>query len=462
MGLLRIITPSSVLGLLISEAMLVLTCYVVALYLILNVDPLVFLFHNHGLARIGMTVAAVLLGFYFQDLYEDLRVRSRTFLGQQVCLAIGLAFILQALVNYVSRDLVLPRWVMMTGSAFALVALISWRTIYASFVESAFHAERVLFLGTSKLARQIEWGLAEKPQLGMVSIGYVGDPAEGDDPLPEGVLLGPLEGFRRVVEEKRPDLIVVAMSERRDRLPQSDLLELRFSGVQIQEAATAYETAFDRICVRELRPSQLIYSSELGPRPGTVLLQSLYSTVIAAVGLVLAAPLLLLIAILVKLTSRGPVLHRQERVGRNGVPFILYKLRSMYVDAEARTGAVWATKNDPRITPLGRWLRRFRLDELPQLLNVLRGEMSIVGPRPERPEFVKTLVEKIPFYRQRLCVKPGITGWAQINHEYGDTLEDAVTKLEYDLYYIKNLTPAIDAYIMFTTSKVVLLGRGAH
>jgi sugar transferase (PEP-CTERM system associated) len=462
MGLLRIITPSSVLGLLISEAMLALTCYVVALYLILNVDPLVFLIHNHGLARIGMTVAAVLLGFYFQDLYEDLRVRSRTFLGQQVCLAIGLAFILQALVNYVSRDLVLPRWVMMTGSAFALVALTSWRAIYASFVESAFHAERVLFLGTSKLARQIEWGLAEKPQLGMVSLGYVGDPVEGDDPLPEGVLLGPLEGFRRVVEEKRPDLIVVSMSERRDRLPQSDLLELRFSGVQIQEAATAYETAFDRICVRELRPSQLIYSSELGPRPGTVLLQSLYSTVIAALGLVLAAPLLLLIAILVKLTSRGPVLHRQERVGRNEVPFILYKFRSMYIDAEARTGAVWATKNDPRITPLGRWLRRFRLDELPQLLNVLRGEMSIVGPRPERPEFVKTLVEKIPFYRQRLCVKPGITGWAQINHEYGDTLEDAVIKLEYDLYYIKNLTPAIDAYIMFTTSKVMLLGRGAH
>jgi len=169
-----------------------------------------------------------------------------------------------------------------------------------------------------------------------------------------------------------------------------------------------------------------------------------------------------LTALAVKLSSRGPVLFRQARVGRNGKVFTLYKFRSMWVDAEARTGAVWASKDDPRVTPLGRWLRRLRIDELPQLWNVLRGEMSIVGPRPERPEFVRVLAEKIPYYRQRHCVKPGITGWAQINHKYGDSIEDTITKLEFDLYYIKNMSLSLDAYILFQTVKTMVVQRGAQ
>jgi exopolysaccharide biosynthesis polyprenyl glycosylphosphotransferase len=171
---------------------------------------------------------------------------------------------------------------------------------------------------------------------------------------------------------------------------------------------------------------------------------------------------MLLVALAVKLTSAGPVLYRQTRVGKNGAPFLLYKFRSMRANAEAQTGAVWASKDDPRTTPVGKFLRRLRLDELPQFFNVLRGEMSLVGPRPERPEFVKTLSEQIPYYRQRHCVKPGITGWAQINHKYGDTLEDTVTKLEYDFYYIKNISTSLDAYIIFHTLKTMLLSRGAQ
>jgi len=171
---------------------------------------------------------------------------------------------------------------------------------------------------------------------------------------------------------------------------------------------------------------------------------------------------MLLVAALVKLTSPGPVLFRQQRVGKNNRIFTLYKFRSMVLDAEAHSGAVWAAPNDPRVTPVGRWLRKLRLDELPQLFNVLQGDMSIVGPRPERPEFVAELEKRIPYYRQRHCIKPGITGWAQIKHKYGDTVEDTVVKLEYDLYYIKNLSPALDAVIMFHTAKVMLLSRGAQ
>ncbi len=200
----------------------------------------------------------------------------------------------------------------------------------------------------------------------------------------------------------------------------------------------------------------------MGPKHFTILLQSLYSFVLGVMGTLLFSPVMVVVAVLVKATSPGPVLFKQTRVGKNKRLFTLYKFRSMRADAEAKTGAVWATKDDPRITPIGGVLRKLRLDELPQFFNVIRGEMSLVGPRPERPEFVGILEDKIPFFRQRLSVKPGITGWAQINHKYGDTLEDTVKKLEYDLYYIKNLTPSLDAYILFHTVKVMLLSRGAQ
>ena len=171
---------------------------------------------------------------------------------------------------------------------------------------------------------------------------------------------------------------------------------------------------------------------------------------------------MLVVALLVRLSSPGPILYRQTRVGLGGVPFEVFKFRSMSANAEAGTGAVWATKEDPRITPVGRWLRKLRLDELPQFLNVVRGEMAVAGPRPERPEFCKILEETIPFYKHRHSVKPGITGWAQINHNYTDTIEDSMTKLEYDLYYIKHLTPSLDVYILFHTLKVMLLSRGSR
>jgi exopolysaccharide biosynthesis polyprenyl glycosylphosphotransferase len=252
------------------------------------------------------------------------------------------------------------------------------------------------------------------------------------------------------------------MFERRSRVPVAALLDLRFAGHVIEEAGSCYERVSGRVSVKELRPSQLIYSGELGPRRRVQRYQTIMNIVLAAVGVIAALPLMLLTAIAVKLCSRGPVLYRQTRVGLNGRPFTLYKFRSMRVDAEAGTGAVWAIKDDPRITPVGRIIRKIRFDELPQLFNVLRGEMSIVGPRPERPEFVKTLSEQIPYYRQRHCVRPGITGWAQINYKYGDTLEDTITKLEYDLYYIKNVSVSMDVYIIFHTLKAMLLTRGAQ
>jgi exopolysaccharide biosynthesis polyprenyl glycosylphosphotransferase len=292
--------------------------------------------------------------------------------------------------------------------------------------------------------------------------GYVDDKHEPGASLPGGTSLGPLSALRDIVRATEPHRIVLGMFERRNRVPMNDLLELRFAGHIIEEVASAYERVCGRVCLREIRPSQLIYSGELGPRPQNLFYQRLSNTAIAAIGLILMSPLMLLTALAVRLSSSGSILYRQVRVGLDGALFTLYKFRSMRDDAEAETGAVWAVKDDPRVTRVGRFIRRIRLDELPQLYNVLKGEMSIVGPRPERPEFVQALSEQIPYYRQRHCVRPGITGWAQINYKYGDTLEDTITKLEYDLYYIKNMSLSLDNYILFHTLKAMLLSRGAQ
>jgi exopolysaccharide biosynthesis polyprenyl glycosylphosphotransferase len=223
-----------------------------------------------------------------------------------------------------------------------------------------------------------------------------------------------------------------------------------------------YEKLSGRVSIKELRPSQLIYTGEPSRLRHAMFYQTVSNLIIATVGIVVGLPFMLITALAVWITSRGPILYRQVRVGMNGKPFTLYKFRSMRQDAEAATGAVWAVKDDPRVTPVGRIIRKIRFDELPQLFNVLKGEMSIVGPRPERPEFVKTLAESIPYYPQRHSVHPGITGWAQINYKYGDTFEDTIIKFEYDLYYIKNVSFSLDMYIIFHTVKAMLLSRGSQ
>jgi exopolysaccharide biosynthesis polyprenyl glycosylphosphotransferase len=459
--LFRVSVPSSVVALVLSEIVLIFSCYVVAAYWTLDFSTDIFLIDDGGWWHIALVVGLVVLGLHFHDLYDNYRIRSRVLLIQQFCLVLGVAFLVQAVLSYGRWDVILPKWMMVYGSLMVLVFVPAWRIVFTGAIWKALGAQRLLFLGSSPVVREIMTKLAERPELGLAPIGYMDEPgAAGQlDGVPR---LGAITELESVIAQQHPDRIVVGMIERRSALPVQELLGLRFSGVHIEDAANTYETVFGRVSTRELRPSQLIFSAELGPQPGMVTMQSVYSWVIGVLAAAAALPVMLIVALLVKLSSPGPVLFRQRRAGINGEPFTLYKFRSMYRDAEARTGAVWAVKDDPRITPVGRWLRRLRLDELPQLFNVIRGEMSIVGPRPERPEFVRVLQEKIPYYRQRLCVKPGVTGWAQINHKYGDTVEDAVTKLEYDLYYIKNLAPSLDAYIVFSTLKTVLLGRGAQ
>ena len=460
--LFRVFIPVGALALIVSEILLIAGSYTLAAYSVLPVDPAGYLLDEGGDISILIVLVSILAGLYLQDLYSDIYVKSRIVLLQQLCLVIGVAFVVQGLVSYLDRGLRMPLRVMVLGSFLAMMSIFLWRILFSSYVAEVVGRDRLLLVGGSSVLAEIAAFLDRHPEKGLTVLGYVNDSDPTDAPLPGAKLLGPLASLRDIVAASQPTRIIVGMFERRGRVPVGDLLELRFAGHVIEEAATAYESVCSRVSVKELRPSQLIYSGELGPRRQTIVYQSIANMLAAAAGIIVVSPLMLLTALAVRLTSPGPALYRQVRVGMDGRPFTLYKFRSMRVDAEAHTGAVWAARDDPRVTPIGRILRKVRFDELPQLFNVLKGEMSIVGPRPERPEFVEALSAQIPYYRQRHCVRPGITGWAQINYKYGDTLEDTIAKLEYDLFYIKNMSLKLDTFIIFHTLKAMLLSRGAQ
>ncbi|HEX7360442.1 MAG TPA: sugar transferase [Bryobacteraceae bacterium] len=455
----RVFIPASVVGLLVSEILLVLACYWVAGYGTLNVAPYFYFFALNNYWKICVITACIILVLYFEDLYTHLRVTSRLLLVQQVCLAVGCGLLVMAVLGYLRPELLLGRWLLCVGSLEVIVVLPLWRTFYWRYIIGGLGSERVLLLGNSSILGEVIAHIDQHPEFGYTLLGYLCEGSPCTFPIP---CLGTVDEVREVTKEYRATRIVVGMAERRNRLPVQQLLDIRFTGIMIEDVADTYEIAMRRVCSRQIQPSQLIFSSALGPRTHAIALQNFYSFLAAAAGLVAGSPLMLLTATLVKVSSKGPVLYRQKRVGKNGTVFTVYKFRSMYADAEEHSGPVWAKIDDPRITPIGRWLRRLRLDEIPQLWNVLRGDMALVGPRPERPEFVELLSHQIPYYPQRHAVKPGITGWAQINHKYGDSELDAMIKLEYDLYYIKNLAPALDFYIIFHTIKVMLLSRGAQ
>ena len=274
-------------------------------------------------------------------------------------------------------------------------------------------------------------------------------------------ILGSIKDLEKIVLENRPDVVVVALSERRGVFPYREILDCKLRGIRVEDWPTFYEKLTGKILIQNLRPSWLIFSEGF-TRTGFIrTMKRTVDVLCSALGLCVSLPLMVCISLLIKLGSRGPIFFRQERVGEYGKAFTLYKFRTMIADAEKETGPVWAQKLDPRITKLGSILRRTGMDEIPQLFNVLKGDMSLVGPRPERPHFVAELQEKIPYYSQRLTVKPGVTGWAQVRYGYGATVEDALEKLQYDLYYIKNMSFFLDFLIVLSTLHKVLFAKVA-
>ncbi len=379
----------------------------------------------------------------------------------RAALGLGLGALGLGLVYYAVPALEIGRGILAIALGLSLPASLALRAVYFGLLDERALSRRVLVLGAGERAATLKRLRRRADRRGFEIVAYVsvgGENRIGTD----APVLPHDRPLARIVRRHAIDEVVVAVDERRGGLPIHELLDCRLGGVQVIDLATFFERETGRIKLETLSPSWLVF--EDGFRQGWLRARAkrAFDVAVSLVLLVLAAPLMLLVAFAIRLDSPGPVLYRQVRVGQHGRPFELLKFRSMRVDAEADGRPRWASRDDPRITRVGRLLRKARIDELPQLVNVLRGEMSFVGPRPERPEFVRELAARIPYYNERHRVKPGITGWAQICYGYTDSERDAREKLEYDLYYVKNYSLLFDLYVILRTVEVVLWGRGAH
>jgi sugar transferase (PEP-CTERM system associated) len=414
---------------------------------------------------------AVLIAFvsqvclYYADLYDLRVVADRRELIVRTLQSLGVTSFVLAALYFWFPALIIGRGVFLLAALLVVVLVVGWRAAFAWLSVHARPRERLLLVGVSaasiELARELH---DRREELGVEIVGFV-DPESGADARSDlnPVVVGDVGSIPAIVRTRAVDRVVVSLSDARGKLPMDQLLEMKLSdGVRFDHLASVYEEYTGKIAVENLRPSWLIFSEGFRKTPWLMAAKRTADVTLASVGLLLALPIMILMAAAIRITSSGPVFYHQQRVGQHGRLFMVHKFRSMRADAEAATGAVWARAGtDPRVTPVGRVLRRTRLDELPQLWNVLAGDMSFVGPRPERPEFVADLTRQIPFYGQRHVVKPGVTGWAQVRYTYGATVEDAMQKLQYDLFYIKNLSFALDTFIALETMKTVLVRRGS-
>jgi len=458
--LMRRVTSRSA-SLILCEAALIVAAVTFAVYLRLGI---------RGLERISdepqkllLIVVVALVCLYWADLYDFRVLVDRRELFVRSLQALGVASVILAAIYFWFPDLVVGRGVFMLAAAFVITVVLGWRMAFEWLSGRVGPRERLLLVGTGDSAIRLARELYQRKDLGVEIVGFIDpDPSRVGTAILNPGVVGTIEDIPTVARALSVDRVVVSLGDARGKLPMDKLLEMRLDGMAFDHLASVYEQYTGKIAVENLRPSWLIFSS--GYRKPRVLrvAKQVADVLAAALGLLLTAPLMLLIAVAIKASSHGPATYHQQRVGQHGKVFTIHKFRSMHVDAEATTGAIWAQADDKRVTWIGPLLRRTRLDELPQLWNVLRGDMSLVGPRPERPEFVASLTEQIRFYGQRHIVKPGITGWAQVSYTYGASVEDALEKLQYDLFYIKNMSPALDLFILVKTIKTVLLARGGQ
>ena len=410
--------------------------------------------------KIALVTGLCQICFYYNDLYDLTVVHSSRELLIRLLQAAGAASILIALIYLVIPSLAIGDGIFVSSLVIFLIAIVAWRLLFNRLAYASQLEERILIVGAGPTARMVARQIQSQHDFGYRVVGFIND-QDGGQGVINPAFIGAAEEIPQIVHDYDVDRIVVALSDRRGRLPIAELLQAKLSGTYVEDATSMYERLTGKILIDDLKPSWLIFSDGFVISRWTRFFKRAIDLLLASVGFLLAAPFTLLTALAVYLDSEGPILYCQDRVGEHGRIFTVYKFRSMRVDAEKAGTPVWARDGDDRVTRVGRVIRKTRLDELPQLWNVLRGDMSFVGPRPERPFFVEQLSKEIPFYQQRHSVKPGLTCWAQIKYQYGSSVEDAMEKLRYDLYYIKHLSVALDLSIVFDTVKVIVFGKGA-
>jgi len=448
--------------LLLVEAMLLFSGLIVAVYVRLGAigaeDALLV---HYGFYKAALATTFCLASFYLFDLYDFVVMHDRAELVLRLLQALGLAWIALALLFYAVPQVMIGRGVSLVSLPLALFMMVGWRLAIHWVLGHPELGERILIVGSGPFAVEVARETLGRPDAGFRVIGFVdNDPELVGKSLINPKVIGLTSELGKLVKRENIDRIVVAMGDRRGQFPTHELLKLSLSGdVTIEESASFYERLTGRVLLDMIRPSWLIFSSRGRPARLNEVSRIIIHRGVALLGAILSLPIVMATAVLIKIDSRGPVLYRQERVGKNGRPFMVMKFRSMRLDAE-KNGPVWASNGDDRMTRVGRIIRKIRVDEIPQFWNILRGDMNFVGPRPERPHFVSQLAEEIPYYEQRHLIAPGLTGWAQIKYPYGASIEDAKQKLQYDLYYIKNQNLTLDATIIFETIKTILFGKG--
>jgi sugar transferase (PEP-CTERM system associated) len=419
-------------------------------------DTYIVLMYEYGLIKIaGITLCTMLLIYYF-DLYEPQRIPQRWEILFRLLLVLSVLTFLLAGTLYFFPQFELCPYALETGVVVLSIALVLWRRFYDWTSSLSYFRERVYVLGGGERAQNIIDTLRDRRDAGIDVVIGKHSTAPGED-------LASLSADLRDFYEPKVsiDRIIVAMQDRRGAMPVRELLDLRLQGVRIEDGTSFMERLSGKLSLNGLNPSAFIFTDGFKIKSSQQILRRVTSMGVSFVALVILSPFLPFIMLAVRLSSPGPIFFKQVRVGLRGRHFKLYKFRTMRQDAEAG-GAVWALKNDPRVTRFGGFMRRTRIDEIPQLWNVLRGDMALIGPRPERPEFVQWLTSEIPYYELRHLISPGVTGWAQVRYQYGATLEETKRKLEYDLYYIKHLSMGIDLLVLFETLKTILLRRGSQ
>ncbi|MFH2066608.1 MAG: TIGR03013 family XrtA/PEP-CTERM system glycosyltransferase [Pseudomonadota bacterium] len=402
--------------------------------------------------------------FYYNDLYNLKVIESYSELGIRLLQSIGAASIILAGVYFAFPQVIIGRNIFLVSVVFAPLLIIIWRFLYTIILNKGLFNQKIILLGSSELARDIIQEIHEKKDSGYtVSIVVEEDNNEVLAPYidrSQVVCKKNYDGLYDIARQYNIKKIVVAIKQRRGAFPARELLNCRVRGIDIVKGNTFYEMLTGKLIVDQINPDWLIFSRGFRISKRVRIVKRIIDIAVSLIMLIVLMPLILLVAILIKIDSKGPVFFSQERVGEKRNLFNVHKFRSMVDDAEKKTGPMWATDNDDRITRVGRIIRKLRIDETPQLWNVLKSEMSFVGPRPEREFFVRELEEKIPYYGERFIVKPGITGWAQVSYGYGASVDDAVEKLNYDLFYTKNFSIFMDLMIIMRTIKIVIFGKG--
>lgn len=453
--------PTRTLVLVFGEVILIVCSFVLATILRFGPKYYAVLNYENGLIKIGVVAFLGMLCMYYLDLYDPQRLHTPGEMPFRLLVLVGTLSLVLGLLTTLVPSFLVGNYVFLTGLPILTVLVLGWRRVFFAVNGNDRFVQRTLILGDGDYADSLNQEVTKRPQLGLKMVGYLhaGPSEQHSKSLDE---LGSIGELEKVVEAQNVRRIVVSMKDRRGKLPVDTLLSLKTQGVFIEEAADFYESLTGRVPLDSLRVSWLLFTRGFCPSRFQLFVTRVLYAVIAAMMLVISLPILAIISLMILIDTGRPILFRQKRVGRAGKIFTLYKFRSMRVADSADGKGRPAQEGDARITWAGRLLRKSRLDELPQLYNIFRGDMSFVGPRPFMVEEEFDWAKRIPFYERRWSVRPGATGWAQIHRPYCATLEDNEEKLSYDLFYIKNMSIALDFLILFQTVKTLLLGRGSR